>query len=345
MWIIIGYLFFCFLITFASKKHPKTSAALIFLVGVFISGYRSPSYTPDSQAYAGYFTLNAQKTLEESWQAVISREGKDPFYYFIGNCLSKIGFTYREWFIFISIIFMAGFCYLMYKHSKNYFLSSLFMVALSYYYFTMTGLRQAMAMGICFFAFEFAYRKKPIPFILLVLVASLFHSSALIFLIIYLIKELVIGIKQWIIVFASVVMAFLFPGAINSVVKLLAWSDELSNYAETTTGLSIFGFVIQLSIIVFCLYCITKEHYNDTHYRVFFNTMFVGLILQSFAINIDNIFRMSMYFSIYGAFVLPDAIELQDEKVKRILYIMISTVLLIYMLRAGNYSHLILFGD
>ena len=48
-----------------------------------------------------------------------------------------------------------------------------------------SGLRQAIAMGITALSFNFIKEKKPVQFILLVILASLFHKSAIVFLAMY----------------------------------------------------------------------------------------------------------------------------------------------------------------
>ena len=345
MTIIIGYLLFCFIVSYYSKTYPKVTAFLIFLVGTFISGYRSVTYTVDNIAYVQYFQNESFKTLQESWDNVIGQIGKDSFYYFTGNVFSKIGFSYRGWFVLIAAVFMGGFCYLMYRYSKNYFMSMLFMISLSYYYFSMSGLRQALALGICCFAFAMAKDRKLIPFLILVFVASLFHSSALIFLPMYLIKSQKIGYKQWLLVVVALIIAYVSPRTINKLVILLGWNDNIANYGYITTGLSIFGFVIQIAIIVFSAYFMKKERLSLDVNQALVNAMFVGAAIQAFVINIDGIFRMSMYFSIYGAFAVTEAIDSQKESNRRILYLLVTFILIVYMLRAGNYRYFTMFGD
>lgn len=93
------------------------------------------------------------------------------------------------------------------KYTKNPFVFFFLFITLGTYQFMETGLRQALAMAICVFAIDFIKDKKPIRFILLVVLAYFFHKSALIFLMMYplaLIKRL-----DWMLV-AYVFMAALF---------------------------------------------------------------------------------------------------------------------------------------
>lgn len=345
MEIILGYLLFCLVISAGSGKRAKISAFLIFVAGVFINGFRSVSFAIDNPGYVSYFAYNSKFTLSESWAAVTKQIGKDPFYYFVGNLFSKMGFSYRGWFVFIAVVYMGGFCYLMYKYSKNYFLSLLFLVSQTYFYFSMSGLRQTLAMGICFFAFDFAYRKKLIPFLLCVLLAAAFHSSALIFLLLYPMKNMRIGPKQGVLVFVGLGLAMFAPRAINQLIETLAWSDSMADYAAVTTGLSSSGFIIQMFVLAFCIYFMGFDKEGEKARRPWLNAMFLGLFFQAFVINIDNMFRISMYFSVYGAIAIPEAISLQkDLRNKRILYWAVIALLLLYMMRSSRWSEFTMFG-
>ncbi len=337
--IILAYLALCFVLSFVAKQYPKTKGFVIFvifLLGVIISGYRPFDFTKDNLAYINNFIIHSKKSLSASWRDVLTNDGKDPFYYFLGNVFSKLGFTYRGWFVFIATVYIGGFCYVTYKYSNDYFISVLILITQSYFYFSMTGLRQTLAMGICFFAYDFAVRKKPVGFALAVFLASLFHSSALIFAVFYFIKNLKINFKYWFATLGALAVSFLFPSFINNLVEQLAWNDELARYADVTTGLSISGFIIQFCILLFCYMFTRFDAKNDGYRKPWFAAMVMGLVIQAFVVNIDNIFRMAMYFSVYGVLAVPDAIELQGLKNRRLAFWIITALLMLDFLRSAS---------
>lgn len=342
MLIILAYLALCLVLSFIAKQYPKTKGFVIFVIflfGVIISGYRRFDFTADNLAYIDFFIDNSKKSLSQSWQEVLTNDGKDPFYYFLGNVFSKLGFTYRGWFVFIASVYMGGFCYVTYKYSKDYFISVLILITQSYFYFSMTGLRQTLAMGICFFAYDFAVRKKPIKFTLAVFLAYLFHSSALIFAVFYFIKNLKINFKYWFATVVALAVSFMFPSFINNLVERLAWNEEIAEYAKTTTGLTISGFIIQFLILLFCYILTRFDAKNDGYRKPWFAAMVMGLVIQAFVVNIDNIFRMAMYFSVYGVLAVPDAIELQEIKSRRLTFWIITALLMLYFLRSTRFNN------
>lgn len=78
-----------------------------------------------------------------------------------------------------SVIIMAGPAYLIARYSKNVYLSVFLYVNLYLFYLDMNYLRQAIAMSILCFAYGFLRDKKFWRFLLLVIIASTFHFTAI----------------------------------------------------------------------------------------------------------------------------------------------------------------------
>ena len=140
-------------------------------------------------------------------------------------------------------------------------------------------------------------------------------------------------------------MAVLFPGAINTIVRELAWNEDLANYANVTTGLSIFGYVIQLllaggSILIAHEYCFTSKEGV-----ALINMAVLGLVFQSFVINIDNIFRLSMYFSVYGVVLVGNALsKLNDRNTYYVFYTIVCVAFVSYMIYNRAFANFTMFG-
>lgn len=81
--------------------------------------------------------------------------------------------------IVTSAISLAGPAYLIARYSKNAFLSVFLYVNFFLFYLDMNFIRQAIAMSIICFAYGFLRDKKFWRFLLLVLIASLFHFTVL----------------------------------------------------------------------------------------------------------------------------------------------------------------------
>ena len=242
MLIILGFIGGAFVLSQAlahTTKKDKWYLFFIWFALVFITGFRSMTFYTDTVAYEGFYQMSASRSFSKIVSLLLKWEGVDPFYHFTTGVLGRLGLSFRGWLIIISIIYYTGFICVVNRFSQIPFITVLGLTCLSYVFFTCTGIRQTIAMGFCFFAFIKAYDKKPIQFAIFITLASLYHSSAIIFILAYFFMRRKFGLLQIAVVVGSVTIAFLFPNAINQMVEILAWNDDLEAYAQTTTGLSL----------------------------------------------------------------------------------------------------------
>ena len=346
MLIIAGFLVGAFVLSplWNNKQYKNLYLFFIWAALVFITAYRSYSFYTDTKAYYQFFQMNADKDLSILFNNVLEGQGKDPFYHFCASAFAHLGVGFRGWLLIVSIIYYSGFIYVVKRFSNLPFITVFGLTALSYVFFTMTGIRQTIAMGFTFFAFVKAYDKKFIPFLLFTLAGYLFHSSALIFIIAYFLIHRKFGLFQIVLVVGALAVAFLFPGAINTIVRELAWNEDLAAYADKTTGLSIFGYVIQFALAAGSILIAQKYCFEDKEGIALINMVVLGLVFQSFVIRIDNIFRLSMYFSVYGVVLVGNALTKQKQDSYLMAYLVVCVAFLAYMLYAGSYNYFTMFG-
>ncbi|MEI6578084.1 MAG: EpsG family protein [Eubacteriales bacterium] len=126
--------------------------------------------------------------------------------------------------------------YVIYKYSVAYELSIFLFVATSYYTFSFNGMRQYMAAGILVLGTKYLFsqeKKAWLKYGVIVLIATMFHSSAIIMLPVY----FVVRRKSWsvitfTIVFFSMTTTLLFDMILPQFLKILAHSD-FSIYNES----------------------------------------------------------------------------------------------------------------
>ncbi|MBR2336571.1 MAG: EpsG family protein [Clostridia bacterium] len=328
-----------------SEKKDKIYLWIIWAVLVFITAFRSIGFYTDTKVYKEFYEMYSEMSIKLRYYTIFKINKKDPVYHFLSSTLGSMGLPFRVWLLMVSVLYYTGFIYALRRFSQIPFLTTLGLTCISYVFFTMTGIRQTMAMGFCFFAFVKAYDRKPIQFALFVFLGYLFHSSCIIFILTYFLINKKFGIVQILLVVASATIAFLFPSAINEIVRTLAWNDDVEKYADVTTGLSIFGYVVQLGIAVICFVLQREYCLEDREGRALLNMIVLGLVFQIFAIRIDNIFRMSMYFSVYGMFMIANVVsKFEKESNYWWAYWLVFAVFLAYMLYARSYTGFSLFG-
>ena len=104
----------------------------------------------------------------------------EPGYMLLEKMVAFFSSNYQMIFVVTSVLIIGLFCINYAKYSSNVYLSVILFILLSEYYCSMNFIRQTIAGVIALFAIPFLKKKKFFPYLLIVLVASTFHKSALI---------------------------------------------------------------------------------------------------------------------------------------------------------------------
>lgn len=174
---------FCFLL---SKAKGKTNIIILFILSIslpiFISTFRYKVGT-DYLAYRESYYEIIEKMVD--FKSIISYY-QEPLYVFINLMAYKIFNSYTGLLFIASLIFMTLSLktIMLYKDKIS--------LSLAYFIFFMTtfslafnGVRQMLAVSIIFYSYKYIYEKKLFKYILLILLASLFHKSAIVCLLLY----------------------------------------------------------------------------------------------------------------------------------------------------------------
>lgn len=173
------------------KKMGKIYLAFTYLLLIFFCVIRNiemyPPYidgadiqTIDMKAYI-YFFQNGL-TAGWDWKKILTFNQWEPLFYSLNLLIRAFTSNYRiYWFILYSfyIICILFFITHTFNYKMEYVVIPYFIVGLLY---GMCALRSCMANAICLLAFYCLQKKKNIKFIFFVLVATLFHYTAILVL-------------------------------------------------------------------------------------------------------------------------------------------------------------------
>lgn len=88
-----------------------------------------------------------------------------------------------QWLIVLTSVFInVSVSDFIYRHAKNVYLGFFLYLTMMQYTLYLNVMRQALAIAIILFAWGFFKKRRYVPYILLVLLAATFHTSALLFL-------------------------------------------------------------------------------------------------------------------------------------------------------------------
>lgn len=218
------------------KRNRIVFITLCCVQWVLISGLRADSVGADTENYLKLFDEHISMSWSELWRNVkLYYAGNEAVadyeigYVVFEKLLSLVTTSHLVYKLLIATIFMVPFGIYVYKNSEDPFLSFLVYDALMYNMFSLTGYRQVVSVAIAILlGYEFVKKRKFIPFLLLVLIASLFHKSTLIFLVFYFLANKKITTQYLLGTLAVVVVLIFARNSVFNYVKYLVGYEQYS---------------------------------------------------------------------------------------------------------------------
>lgn len=193
----------------------------------------------------------------------------------------------------------------IYKTSKKPVLSTMIYLALPCFYIYWSGVRQGIAISITMLAFLMIRERKPVKFILLVVLAWFFHSSAIIFLIAYPLYHM-----KWSSVW-RLASVFIIPIVYIARIPLFRFLSMLFRddaEVEDTGALTLF-----LVFVAIYIFLALFENKNNKIANGCTNLFWVACLVQAFGGLYSIAMRVGYFFMIYAILAIPEVLE-DDEK-------------------------------
>lgn len=191
------------------------------------------------------------------------------------------------------------------RYTRNYSLSVFIFICLFLFSF-LSIIRQALAISICFYAYRYIVDRKLLKYIVLVVLASLFHSSALVALCLYWLP----GFKIKTLIVLSVLFLIAKTLLLNFLLSFELYTAYLSEDGMVPKG----GIFIQYFYMLLLLFCYLirnnkKQDANDDLFKI----VFVGTVLVLiFGPHLGD--RIAQYFYIYYTILIPSILYTQPYK-------------------------------
>lgn len=320
----------------SSNRRRKIYLIVTFGVLILVAGLRDPSVGTD---LAGHYAKRYNMIGSYSWSQIPTFSAT--IGYEIGYCYFTRFLHFFssdvQFFVFAtSFLMCAAFGYFIYKESTDVVLSAELMLFNCFYYRFMTMMRQGLAISIILVAYTLLNGserklKDYIKFALLILLASTFHSSAILCMLMILFDRLKFTKKQIIFGVGAIVAFYLFY--MNFYTVALNFFGTGNNYERYLTSATegvgninmqtIYNFLLAFVPFLLGYYVLVWEKKKEKHlfkddknmyclkknesfllYMVLIASTFNLLV---FRMNILN--RFSLYFTPFVLILCPYAIS------------------------------------
>lgn len=317
----------------------KRSSRLLRLIAVAIPTIAVGLRVDVGTDYNSYVLLY-QKFSEMSFSDLMAATGDEDLEigYFALIKLASV-FTNDPWLMFmLAASLTIGIAYLAIKRlsPKNIPLTFL-LYLLILVPFIMNGVRQGIAVSIIFFAYSYIIRGKLTKYVITVLIASLFHTSALALMPLYLLRF--ITVKKRIdepftllmSAFLGVITVLLIP-TILTIISFIPALNTYLRYEDWEGGKALYPLVsmaILTPIVIVTYQRLTKINpvmqLMAALFFLEFATLFLGGISTAFS-------RMSFYFAIGGLVYIANVPSIFSVDTRRIVQSMIVLYGLVYFI-------------
>lgn len=275
--------------------NKKYCVQVVTIILTLFSGFRSWQMGDLFHYCNSYLECNLPEwKLEFSSNDTI---GLQLFLHYAG----KLGISFEGCLFIIAAFVAITLSILIYKYSPSPYWSYIVYLAMGFYIFTFSGLKQSIAMGFIIFAMIAVIERKYVKFIFFVMIATLFHYPALIFLIAYPFANKKIDGLYFIIVGGMVSGVYLFRDQIVQKATEFYYVDNMTFEATEAIGGKV---IVMIAILIFAL-LLRPLHRYDFVYRQVFNIMVLAVIIQTFSVY-DNVFtRLADYFFQFVVLFIP----------------------------------------
>lgn len=318
IWVFVGGIFLIYImpqrreiVMGKSEYRWSVPAALILVLPYIIwAGFRSDIYG-DTGSYREMF-LNAPDTIS-GWASFMDGITKDKGFYFLSIVIKWLLNSDVAYFMIIAAFQIICVAVIYRKYSCNYWLSIfIFIASTDYLSWVHNGMRQFVAVTMIFVATGLLLKKKYISMILIILLASTMHGSALLMLpIIFIIQGKAWNKKTLLCILASMA-ALVFVDQFTNILDTLLADTQYTNVVsdwqmwqdDGTNPIRVLLYAVPTILSLIGLKWIRKEDNPVINMAVNASIISTGLYIISMGTSGIFMGRLPIYVSMYATGIL-----------------------------------------
>ena len=292
------------------KKNRRAMLWFFLLFTVFVM-LRHESVGNDTTNYIMYF--NTFKRM--SWEDVAKYSLEIGFSYF--NKIVSVFTDSPQVFLAVTAIVSTAMIYHTYKRlCLDPSLSIVLFGLMSTFVMMFSGIRQMLAISIGFIAYEYTRNKKLVPFIIAVIIAISFHTSAFMLVFMYPLYHTRITKKWLFAVIPILIIVFVFNKTIFAYLSIIV--EKYSRFEGELSSTGAYTMLILFTIFAIFAFLIPDDELLDDETIGLRNFLLLSLVVQMFAPIHTLAMRLGYYYIIFIPLLLPKIIECRSERWKQV---------------------------
>lgn len=314
---------------------------IYFAVLTFFAGLRSG--IGDTGYYMYGFSSMKHYTLSDYFTLDIEKEKG---YRFLLILISYLTDNEQVFLLILSALTIGMIVISICQYSEDVGMSFFLLYATGIYSGTMNGARQYIVAAVIFLMTKFIIENKPINYIVILLLLSTIHTSALFMIPVFFFARK--KVWNWSTVIYIAIALFLVMNFSSVLQNSDIWLEDsvYENYVGTLKndkdyGANIFRVLVMLVPPVLSFLGRKYVDQDEIHYRVYSNILLLNAIVYLFA-SYNWIFaRLAMYLNIYVIlfypYILKRIFDIKSQKFVKLIMIIMYSVFLIFEIRNTPY--------
>lgn len=313
---------FCISIVFCriyekTKENNKNLKNILLLFAVFmplivISTLRYEVGT-DYNTYLKYYRMIRDNF---SIKYILGFFSKEPLYVivsYLGYLLDASSFAVGANLLFTCIYLFFVFKGISYFKDRISITTAFFIFLTSYFLVYFNIMRQMIACAILLYSFKYIFEKKPIKYVFWVIIAGMFHKTAYIFVLLYLLNYKLTDKKINKLYYCVIAFSPILIIPLQKIIVVLSNTFGIySEYANETGTLNLNFLLYMLPILILIS---VKRHRIleiDKRYELLIRIIFMQIPFRFLGMFISVADRLSIYVAFFQILLIPVILKTRD---------------------------------
>jgi hypothetical protein len=301
---------------------------LVSLIFIIIIGLRGYSVGADTGVYLYHFENLKEMSLTDALLYRSNELGFSILTWIIGKCFNN----YSIYLLITAAIYIIPVSILIKKESKSPGLSYFLFFCFGFFTIALSTTRQFIAMGICVAAY-LCIKRNPMLSAILIVIASTFHISALIFLPIL----IVVKLKANKIIIGGMLILTTILYLLKDIIANVYLTYAIKEYSIYEVGGELMILFILLNVLLGLIYYKTFIKPNKGNAILFFIIIIAGIVLFTTRFNLA-VMRLFFYYFIFIIIYIPNILFSVEDKMAKTIYRLSYIFVAIYFAIFNTFS-------
>lgn len=265
------------------------------------------------------YSVNYSLYRDSSWGNISIFD--EPGIKIISKISSSIYNDYTLMFLIISLLTVFLIEKTIFENSRMITLSLLLFVFTGVWHGTFNIIRQYIAAAIIFSGHKYIVEKQFFKYVLICILASLFHISAIVFLLLYFIPKKKIKNRHLVLIIIFIIVAITSYDSMINIAGFLK-NKTISVNSYLLKEVNVFRVLTKVIPVPF-YFIFSKKNYLSKKDNFYINMMFVNAALVVATSNSAYLSRLWIYTDLFSLLYYPVILDIKLEKLKPILVILV----------------------